>query len=226
MGTDFALWWSPDSTHIAYLRLDETEVPEFHLAMYTDRKASYPKEEFIRYPKAGAPNPLSSLHIYSLESNTSIVATSTDEERSFNIMENSNVIGFDQDDRLIIDVAWASDTHTQLLFKQTNRIQDHQLTNIVNINSKDIRNSTLDLVREYKPTDGGWIDSSQSVVYLPTADSSTTNRYLDILDNEEGYPHLAIVTRKKKDVTIDWLTTGAWEVVPGTVQVDAKRQLM
>lgn len=225
--SDFALWWSPDSTHLAYLRLDETKVPEFHMSLYTDRNASYPKEQKIRYPKAGAPNPLVSLHVFSLAANTSIVTTtSTDKLNSTSIMGTSNFEDFKQDDRLIIDVAWASESHSHLLFKQTNRIQDHQFTNIVNINSDDIKKSTIQLVKEYKPSDGGWIDVSQSMVYLPSDKPNGSIRYLDILDNDDGYPHLAIVKKGKDSSKIDWLTNGDWEVVPGTVQVDSKRQLM
>jgi dipeptidyl aminopeptidase len=223
--SNFALWWSPDSTHVAYLRLDETKVPEFHLQLYTDRNSTYPKQTNIKYPKAGAPNPLVSLHVYSLASNTSIVATSTDHVNSFSIMDTSDFTDFKQDDRLIIDVAWATDSHTHLLFKQTNRIQDQQLTNIVNIDSEHIEKSTVKLVREYKPTDGGWIDVSQSMVYLPSSVSNEI-RYLDILDDANGYAHLAIITQNGSDNEVSWLTTGEWEVVSGTIEVDAKRQLM
>ncbi|KAI7893265.1 dipeptidyl peptidase IV N-terminal region-domain-containing protein [Mucor mucedo] len=223
-GSNFALWWSPDSTHLAYLRLDETKVPEYHLQLYTDRNASYPKETNIRYPKAGAPNPLVSLHVYSLESNSTIVATTTEKVQSFSIMDTSNFKDFEQDDRIIVDVTWATDSHTHLLFKQTNRIQDQQYTNIVNINSDDIKKSTVKLVQEYKPTDGGWIEVSQSMVYLPSSGNGV--RYIDILDNSEGYPHLAIITFKGSKNQVSWLTTGEWEVVSGTVEVDEARQLI
>lgn len=209
---------------MAYLRLDETKVPEYHLQLYTDRNASYPKETNIRYPKAGAPNPLVSLHVYSLESNSTIVATTTEKVQSFSIMDTSNFKDFEQDDRIIVDVTWATDSHTHLLFKQTNRIQDQQYTNIVNINSDDIKKSTVKLVQEYKPTDGGWIEVSQSMVYLPSSGNGV--RYIDILDNSEGYPHLAIITFKGSKNQVSWLTTGEWEVVSGTVEVDEARQLM
>lgn len=225
-GSNYALWWSPDSTHLAYLRLDETKVPEYHLQLYTDRNASYPKETNIRYPKAGAPNPLVSLHVYSLESNSTIVATTTENLQAFSIMDTSNFKDFEQDDRIIIDVAWATDSHTHLLFKQTNRIQDQQFTNIVNINSDNIKKSTVKLIQEYTPTDGGWIEVSQSMVYLPSTSVNSGIRYIDILDNSEGYPHLAIITVKESTNHVTWLTTGEWEVVPGTVEVDEARQLM
>lgn len=50
-GTDFTMWWSPDSTHLAYLRFNETAVPEFHLQYYTASNNSYPDELTIKYPK-------------------------------------------------------------------------------------------------------------------------------------------------------------------------------
>lgn len=229
--SNFALWWAPDSSHLAFLKLDETNVPEYHLQLYTGiRNGSYPKENKIRYPKAGAPNPLVSLHVYSLSADRVITASTTSAaETSYaNIMQSSKIKDFSEDDRLIVDVAWATDSHTQLLFKQMNRIQDHQYTNLIDINSFHLENSTVKLVREYKPTDGGWIDVAQSMVYLPPNNNSTRTdlRYLDILDNEDGFAHLAIVTVNKKGSSVSWLTSGEWEVITETVEVDAKRQLM
>jgi len=47
-------WWSDDSTRIAFLRLDETAVPEFTLVSDTPTR---PLVEVENYPKAGDPNP-------------------------------------------------------------------------------------------------------------------------------------------------------------------------
>src|SRR5262249_35230572 len=49
-----AYWWSPDSTMLAYLRLDETPVPEFTVV---DHIPYDQKLEVTTYPKAGDPNP-------------------------------------------------------------------------------------------------------------------------------------------------------------------------
>ncbi|KAI8372297.1 dipeptidyl peptidase IV N-terminal region-domain-containing protein [Choanephora cucurbitarum] len=230
LASDFALWWAPDSSHLAYLKLDETKVPEYHVQMFTSNyNASYPKEDNIKYPKAGAPNPLASLHVYSLSSNKTITATSTtDSSNSIDILKDNqyNAQDFKEDDRLIVDVAWATDSHTHLLFKQTNRIQDQQVTNMIQIDSAHLENSTIKSVHEYKPTDGGWIDVSQSIVHLPSDKDTQSVSYLDILDNNEGFAHLAIITVTKEKVKTTWLTNGSWEVVSGTVQVDPKRQLI
>src|SRR5687768_4785889 len=49
-----AYWWSPDSKTIAFLRFDETPVPEFTVV---DHIPLYQNVEVTPYPKAGAPNP-------------------------------------------------------------------------------------------------------------------------------------------------------------------------
>ena len=55
-----AYWWSPDSTSIAYLRFDETPVPEFTVV---DHIPYHQKLEVTAYPKAGDPNPLVTLGV-------------------------------------------------------------------------------------------------------------------------------------------------------------------
>ncbi|HSR66638.1 MAG TPA: DPP IV N-terminal domain-containing protein [Acidobacteriota bacterium] len=49
-----AYWWSPDSSGIAYLQLDETKVPHFNVI---DHRPVHLETEVMRYPKAGDPNP-------------------------------------------------------------------------------------------------------------------------------------------------------------------------
>ena len=53
-------WWSPDSTRIAFLRLDGSEVPEFTIV---DHIEYHPEVEKWSYPKAGDPNPVVRLGI-------------------------------------------------------------------------------------------------------------------------------------------------------------------
>ena len=54
--------WSTDSKKIAFIRFDETEVPEFTMNIY--KKELYPTVETFKYPKAGEKNATVSLHIY------------------------------------------------------------------------------------------------------------------------------------------------------------------
>jgi len=53
-------WWSPDSTMIVYLRLDENPVPEFTVV---DHIPYHQNLEVTPYPKAGDPNPLVQLGV-------------------------------------------------------------------------------------------------------------------------------------------------------------------
>lgn len=61
--------WSTDSKKIAYIRFDESDVPQFSMDMY--KKDLYPTSETFKYPKAGEKNALVSLHIYNLNGNIS-----------------------------------------------------------------------------------------------------------------------------------------------------------
>jgi len=49
-----SFWWSPDSSRIAFLQLDETPVPDVTI---TDHIPYHMKQETFPYPKAGDPNP-------------------------------------------------------------------------------------------------------------------------------------------------------------------------
>ncbi|HUR29067.1 MAG TPA: DPP IV N-terminal domain-containing protein, partial [Planctomycetota bacterium] len=60
-----ANWWSPDSTRIAFLALDETDVPEYTIA---DTRERHPTLEAWRYPKAGDPNPKAKLGVVDVAS--------------------------------------------------------------------------------------------------------------------------------------------------------------
>ncbi|KAI8329304.1 dipeptidyl peptidase IV N-terminal region-domain-containing protein [Chlamydoabsidia padenii] len=229
-GKEYSLWWSPDSTHLAYLRFNETEVPEYQVPLYTtSNRSSYPEQLKIKYPKAGSPNPLVSLHIHALESAETIMVTKN--STAHPLQASSSVHDFDDDDRLITDVAWATTTHTHLLFKQTNRVQDHEVTSLVTLPSQHLNETKVETIREYKPEDGGWIDIGQSMVHLPSQKNDNSSiRYLDVADHENGYTHLAIFTISQKGghrkVSRQWLTSGDWEVVAGSVVVDKSRQLV
>lgn len=60
-----AFEWSPEGTHIAFLRFDETEVPEYSMPIYGE--GLYPTLQTFKYPKAGENNAVVSLHLYQLE---------------------------------------------------------------------------------------------------------------------------------------------------------------
>ncbi len=60
--------WSADGSKIAFIRFDETEVPEFSMSIF--HKDLYPKMETFKYPKAGEKNSMVSLKMYDVKANT------------------------------------------------------------------------------------------------------------------------------------------------------------
>lgn len=60
--------WSADGKKLAYIRFDESQVPEFSMSVY--QKDLYPTIETFKYPKAGEKNSKVSLHIFDINSNS------------------------------------------------------------------------------------------------------------------------------------------------------------
>lgn len=72
-----AFEWNMDSNKLAYLKFDETEVPEFSMDIYG--QGLYQTQQVFKYPKAGENNAIVSLHIYNLETNrTDLVEVNKD----------------------------------------------------------------------------------------------------------------------------------------------------
>jgi len=64
-----AFEWNGNSDKIAFIRFDESEVPEFTMDIYG--KDLYPKQQVFKYPKAGEKNSIVDLFIYNLNSQKS-----------------------------------------------------------------------------------------------------------------------------------------------------------
>lgn len=57
--------WSKDSDKLAYVKFDETQVPEYSMDIYGS--GLYPSQQTFKYPKAGENNSIVSLHIYDIK---------------------------------------------------------------------------------------------------------------------------------------------------------------
>jgi dipeptidyl-peptidase-4 len=142
-----AMWWSPDSTRIAYYRFDEQKVPDYYLQMNQTKLQSAVDTE--AYPKAGAPNPVVDLFVYDVASKK----TTRIDVRSGKPFDNA-VIG-----HYVYHVAWSPDG-SELLFNRTNRRQ-----NVLEFAAADpATGSTRVIVREEWPT--GWIENNPSMQFL------------------------------------------------------------
>lgn len=63
-----AFAWNSNGTKIAFLRFDETKVPEFSMDLYGTEK--YPSQNMFKYPKAGEDNAIVSLHLLDVATGT------------------------------------------------------------------------------------------------------------------------------------------------------------
>ncbi len=72
-----AFHWSPDGTKIAYMRFDETQVPEFTMTNF--KGGLHPEYEKFKYPKVGDKNAIVTIHTYDTQTGkTTQVKTGND----------------------------------------------------------------------------------------------------------------------------------------------------
>ncbi|KAJ5668075.1 uncharacterized protein N7477_006645 [Penicillium maclennaniae] len=204
-------WWSTDGNYLAFLRTDESDVPEYPVQYFLSRAApgleNYPEVRQIKYPKAGAPNPIVHLEFYDVDK---------DEKFSFDMPED-----FADDDRIIIEVVWASEG--KVLIRETNRESD-----VVKIFLMDTKARTGKLIRsdDIANLDGGWVEPSQTTRFIP-ADPENGRPHDGYVDTViyEGYDHLAYFAPLENPEPV-MLTKGKWEVVAAPSAVDLDRNLV
>jgi len=142
-----AMWWSPDSTKIAYYRFDEMQVPDYHLQI--DQTKLQSKDDIEAYPKAGAPNPVVDLFIYDVATKKSTKVDVRDGKPFDNA-----VVG-----HYVYRIAWSPDG-TELLYNRTNRRQ-----NILEyVAANPATGESRVILREEWPT--GWIENNPSMQFL------------------------------------------------------------
>ncbi|EMG46503.1 DAP2 Dipeptidyl aminopeptidase B [Candida maltosa Xu316] len=189
-GSDSVFWWSPDSKKLAFLRSNNTEVPEFVIPFYAQPKhEDYPEIVKIKYPKAGYPNPIVDILTFDLDKK--VVHT-----------HNLKSKKIDRQNRLITEVVWIGES---LKVKTSNRHSDLLETFLIDKNEK----STL--IRT-ETAHNSWFEASSNTVFIPA--NSTLGRkydgYLDIVV-EDGFNHLAYFASAESS-DYELLTKGNWEV--------------
>lgn len=209
-------WWSQDGKFLTFLRTNETAVPEYPVQYFLSRPSgktpepgleNYPEVRQIKYPKAGAPNPVVDLQFYDVEK---------DEVFSVDMPDD-----FADDDRIIIEIVWASEGN--VLIRETNRESD-----VVKIFVLDTKARTGKLARsdDVAALDGGWVEPSQSTRFIPAdpKNGRSEDGYIDTVIHE-GYDHLAYFSPIDSAVPV-MLTKGDWEVVSAPSAVDLERNLV
>ncbi|MCB0457826.1 MAG: DPP IV N-terminal domain-containing protein, partial [Flavobacteriaceae bacterium] len=131
--------WNKNSNKIAFIRFDESQVPEFSMDIYgTDL---YPQDDTFKYPKAGEKNAEVSLHIYDLNSGK----TSQVDVSKYNSY-------------YIPRIKWTEDANV-LSVQLTNR---HQ--NILELVFVNATNNTSELIHQEK--DDAYVDVTDDLTFL------------------------------------------------------------
>ncbi|CAG8719862.1 35369_t:CDS:10 [Gigaspora margarita] len=205
LAAKYALWWSPDGKRVAYLRLNESEVPEYRFPLYVD---GMHVEPYVKYPKPGYPNPIATFYIY--DTSTSLISQSG---------AIAFINDFPADDKIITEVCWVGNDY--VLVRVMNRVQDIARVVLVDAVARDgttVREENADKM------DGGWFEITRSWVFLQKGGSISQDSYIDVVVND-GYNHLAIFSPINSS-SPRYLTSGNWEVVDGVKAVDRKRELI
>ena len=135
-----AYWWSPDSTRIAFLQLDEKNVHEFTVVDHIPYRQEL---EVLPYPKAGDPNPTVKLFVVPSGGGARV---EVDHER------------YSAGEILISDVAWNHDG-SAVIYQLQNREQTWLDLNSANPSSGESK--TL-----FRETTKAWVDVHGSPKYL------------------------------------------------------------
>lgn len=131
--------WNVTGTKIAYIKFDETEVPEFSMDMYNE--GLYPTQTVFKYPKAGEKNAIVSLHIFDLKSGTT---------KKINLG--------DYKDFYIPRIKWTNDAAT-LSVQVMNRHQNN-----LDLHFVDANTGTTKIVLNEK--DAAYVDVTDNLTFL------------------------------------------------------------
>ncbi|HNQ27643.1 MAG TPA: DPP IV N-terminal domain-containing protein, partial [Aquaticitalea sp.] len=132
--------WNADGTKIAFIRFDESNVPEFSMDVYGNQL--YPTQYTFKYPKAGEANSVVSLHLYDVVSN-----------RTYDVK-----VGKSYDDFYIPRIKWTNDPDV-LSAQYTNR---HQ--NVLDLWMINAKNNTSAIA--LTETDKAYVDVTDNLTFL------------------------------------------------------------
>ena len=132
-------WWSPDSSRLAFLRLDETPVPEYTVV---DHIPYRPALEVTHYPKAGDPNPTVRLGIAKVTGDLEWVDLAKYAAAEF----------------LLVNVDWTPDSK-QVVYQVQNREQTWLDLNLADSSS----GKSKTVLRE---TTTAWVDRNENPIWL------------------------------------------------------------
>ncbi|KAK9473507.1 dipeptidyl peptidase IV N-terminal region-domain-containing protein [Dipodascopsis tothii] len=200
-----AMWWSDDGKYLAFLRSNDSMVPEYTIPYFESfpiENTSYPNMVDIKYPKAGYPNPVVEMMFLDVETLEVFMP---------------DIEGVEDDTKLFTEVTWMG---SSVLIRQTTRESD--LLKILVIDA-EARKGSIAREEDASGKDGGWFEVTQDTKYVP-ADEAKGRPYDGYIDTVvvDGYNHLAYFSPLYATQPAKILTRGDWEVVdaPSAVNLD------
>jgi dipeptidyl-peptidase-4 len=186
-------WWSPDSSHIAFLQLNEKPVPEYTLV---DDIPYHPRVQRWNYPKAGDPNPIARLGIVAV--NNGAGGSGREEpataQRHIRWADTSQYSDF-----LIVSVAWTPDSRSAVY-----QVQNRQQTWLdLNRADRDTGATSTILKESSKTWVERWQDESADPVWL-------NDESFLWLSERTGWRHL--YHYRSDGSLINQVTNGDWEI--------------
>lgn len=200
-GQNRGYWWSPNSQHIAFLRLDETNVPKFVLP---DDTVTDQRVENTEYPQAGDPNPVVQLGIAEVNKTSRIPNVGNipriGERIPGNILRFGDLVKlvdlkkYRPEDLLIGRVAWTPDS-TKVIYQALDREQTY-----LDVNSTSLQGVSTTLFTEKTRA---WVDVYGNPGFL----SNGTTVWQSA---RSGWKHLYLYDSNGR--MLRQLTEGNWEV--------------
>ena len=175
--------WSADSKKIAYVRFDETDVPEFSMDIYG--KELYQTQSVFKYPKAGEANANVTLRLHNLDGGNSSKAKDVE----INLGDNAGYY--------IPRISWSKDPNV-LSVQTLNRHQDTLKLSLFNAATYQTKLAVLE-------TDKAYVDVTDNLTFLEDNSFIWTSE-------KDGwnhvYHHNADGTLKSQVTSGNWEVTG------------------
>jgi len=158
-------YWSPDNEHIAYARINVTNVPVLSWPVYGDKSDVFGETHNIRYPKAGhvmtdgKPGPTAEVELFVV----SVTATEPLESKRL-----PPPIPFDSEDHYYLQVEWINETHVFVMW--ANRVQNRSISVFYDVTENEPSPFT---VLDYTETNG-WLEVVPPKPWFTSSDSYVT----------------------------------------------------
>jgi len=186
-GFNKAFWWSPDSKFLAFIRFDETEVPEFSMTMYAgespvmEQNKLYPGKETFKYPKAGTTNSACRAGIVNADGGPTVWLKVPGDPRN----------------HYIARMEWAADSR-EVVLQHLNRLQNTLELMLGHAETGEVRAILTE-------TDEAWVDVVNDLNWLDKGKKFTW------MSERDGWNHLYLVSRDGKNIGL--ITAGDYDVI-------------